>query len=131
MLDNPNNEVQAVTLEVALKVFYNLNYQDLHPKFEDNLVNWMEILKLVMGINHSNEHTFHCKGAALQAILLYSNKYKEDVRGMIEGFCSEIWALCSQAQDDSEYDEVVLNCLKFFKSLMMWPDMKGFFENNF
>lgn len=48
-----------------MNVFYNLNYQDLHPKFEDNLNNWMTILKQVMNFNNINENVFKCKGAAL------------------------------------------------------------------
>lgn len=113
---------------MMLKVFYNLNYQDLHPKFEDNLSNWMGVLKQVMGLPNSTDNMFKCKGAALEAILLYSSKYKEDVQGLIQEFCQEIWQLCSGASEDPEYDDIVFNCLKFFKSLMMWPDMKPFFE---
>ena len=60
----------------------------------------MAILKEVMNIPNSNEHTFKCKGAALEAILLYASKYKEDVEASIQGFCSEIWQLCSGASED-------------------------------
>lgn len=37
-----------------MKIFYNLNYQDLHPKYEDNLRNWMDILKQIMNIHNTN-----------------------------------------------------------------------------
>ncbi len=30
---NPNNIEEVVILEVLMKIFYNLNYQDLHPKY--------------------------------------------------------------------------------------------------
>ena len=73
---------------------------------------------------------FKCKGAALESILLYSNKYKEDIQGLIQEFCQQIWQLCSTATDDPEEDDVVFNCLKFFKSLMIWPDMKEFFSTH-
>jgi hypothetical protein len=63
----------------------------------------------------------------LEAILLYSNKYKEDVSQPIKDFCFEIWPLCASASEDTEYDSIVFNCLKFFKSLMVWPEMKPFF----
>jgi exportin-2 (importin alpha re-exporter) len=62
-----------------MKIFYNLNYQDIHPKFEDNLPKWMNILKTIMSLNNSNENVFKCKGASLESILLYATKYKEDV----------------------------------------------------
>lgn len=48
-----------------MKIYYNLNYQDLHPKFEDNLMNWMNILKAIMNLQNTNENIFKCKGAAL------------------------------------------------------------------
>lgn len=113
-----------------MKLFYNLNYQDLHPKYEDNLQHWMSVLKEVMKLPNHNENIFKCKGAALEAILLYANKYKEDVEQTIRDFCFEIWPLCASASEDQEYDSIVFNCLKFFKSLMNWPEMKPFFLQN-
>jgi exportin-2 (importin alpha re-exporter) len=113
-----------------MKLFYNLNYQDLHPKFEDDLPFWMSVLKAVMKLPNSNEMVFKCKGAALEAILLYANKYKEDVEQSIRDFCVEIWPMCANASEDPEYDPIVFNCLKFFKSLLNWSDMKGFFLSN-
>lgn len=117
-------------LETVMNIFYHLNYQDLHPKFEDNLTNWMGILKQVMTFGNSNEAVFKCKGAALESILLYANKYKEDVEEAIKGFSSEIWDLCSKATDDPEYDSIVFNCLKYFKSIILWSEMKQFFIDN-
>jgi len=32
---NRNGDMEM--LEILLKLFYNLNYQDLHPNYEDNL----------------------------------------------------------------------------------------------
>lgn len=122
---NRNGDTEM--LEILLKLFYNLNYQDLHPSYEDNLEHWMGVLKAVMKLENTSEAVFRCKGAALEAILLYANKYKEDVEQMIKDFCIEIWPLCASAPEDPEYDSIVLNCLKFFKSLMNWPDMKSFF----
>ena len=54
-------------LRVLLKVFYNLNYQDLHPKFEDNLKNWMDLLKGTIKMHHqsADDDIFKAKGAAL------------------------------------------------------------------
>lgn len=35
-------------------LFYNMNYQDLPPQFEDNLNEWMNILNRVMQLPNSN-----------------------------------------------------------------------------
>lgn len=47
---NPRGTEDVVVLEILMKVYYNLNYQDLHPKFEDNVASWMAILKEIMNI---------------------------------------------------------------------------------
>lgn len=39
-----------------------------------------------MKLPNSNENFFKCKGAALESILLYASKYKEDVEDSIKGF---------------------------------------------
>jgi|JI9StandDraft_2_1071091.scaffolds.fasta_scaffold553726_2 exportin-2 (importin alpha re-exporter) len=94
-------EEDIVMLRVLMQIYYNLNYQDLHPKFEDHLQQWMGILKAIMNLSNTNESVFKCKGAALEAILLYASKYKEDVEASIKDFCSEIWQLCSNASEDA------------------------------
>ena len=75
------DQASLTLLRMLLKLFYNLNYQDLHPKFEMNLKNWMNLLKETMKMQHksADDEFFKCKGAALEAILLYASKYKEDV----------------------------------------------------
>ena len=80
-LNNNLNQDSLVALKEGLKLFYNLNYQDLHPKFEDNIGEWMKILidAIKMNGDSSNVELFKCKGAALKSIILYSNKYKEDI----------------------------------------------------
>ena len=78
--------VNVKILENLMILFYNMNYQDLPPEFEDNLAEWMDILNTVMKLPDGNEGVFKCKGAALQSILLYASKYKEDVEDSIKGF---------------------------------------------
>ena len=42
----------------------------------------------------SNTQLFKCKGAALKSIILYSNKYQEDIYDQtIEMFSAEVWKL--------------------------------------
>ena len=101
VMQNPNNTEALTVLKILMKIFYNLNYQDLHPKFEDNLNTWMSVLKQTMSLPSTNEKImFKTKGSALQSILLYSNKYKEDIQDLIQDFCQQIWQLCSTATDD-------------------------------
>lgn len=113
-----------------MTLFYNLNYQDLHPEFEDNKDVWMGILRNVMKLPSNNQNFFKCKGAALQSILLYASKYKDDVEEEVKGFMEQIWNLCANASSDPQYDQIVTNSLKYFKSLLLWQDMKQKFASN-
>jgi exportin-2 (importin alpha re-exporter) len=74
-------------------VFYYLNFQDLHPKFEDHLKNWMTIMQSVLQLQ--GRSAFKCKGEALRSVLLYATKYREDFEGLIQVFSQEIWAVCT------------------------------------
>ena len=35
--------------------------------------------------------------------------------------------MCANASPDPEYDDIVFSALKYFRSLIVWPDMKSFF----
>lgn len=37
IINHQNNPMHIKILEQEMILFYNLNYQDLHPQFEDNL----------------------------------------------------------------------------------------------
>lgn len=63
-------------------------------------------------------------------MLLYALKYRDDFAGLIQVFSSEIWNVCTQATDDGDSDRILLNALKYFKSLVTWQDMRSFFEGN-
>jgi hypothetical protein len=70
-------------------LFYNLNYQELHPKFEDELPFWVSVLKAVMKVPNSNRMVSKCKEAALEAILPYANKEREDVEQSVRTSASK------------------------------------------
>lgn len=36
------------TIVIMLKIFYKFIYQDIHPKIEDNLGNWVGLLKRIL-----------------------------------------------------------------------------------
>lgn len=61
---------------------------------------------------------------------MYASKYKDDVEESIKGFMEQIWTLCANASNNLEYDEIVTNALKYFKSLLLWQDMKPTFASN-
>lgn len=114
-----------------MRLFYNLNYQDLHPLFEDNLNRWMEKLVQVINLSDKDVRILKAKSEALKCILLFASKYRDDIRPVIESFSQEIWRLCSTTKGDEEIvNEIHIIALKYFKHLVIWPDMKPFFANN-
>jgi len=42
----------------------------------------------------------------------------------------EIWNMCTLTNQDQKFDKIVLNALRYFKNLVMWPDLHKFFEDN-
>lgn len=112
-------------LKSAIRLFYYLNYQDLHPSFEDNVRAWMELLG-----NTLRGSDFRCKGEAMKAVFLYTVKYKDDFSELIIQFSNEIWQVCTTTTEDAECDKMVLNALKYFKALMNWPEIKQNLELN-
>lgn len=48
------NQEALKAMKEALKLFYNLNYQDLHPHFEDNLQFWMSLLNETLALEGSS-----------------------------------------------------------------------------
>jgi exportin-2 (importin alpha re-exporter) len=57
-------------------------------------------------------------------------KYREDFQSLIHGFSQEIWQMCTITNEDAKFDKIVLNALRYFKNLVLWNDMRGFFESN-
>ncbi|CAD8088438.1 unnamed protein product [Paramecium primaurelia] len=128
-----NLKLSYEILKTLLKVFYNLNFQDLHPHFEDNLQSWMEFMKVVLRlqpVQGVEQFLFKCKGEALRCVLLYAMKYRDDFGDLIQVFSSEIWNVCTQTSAGRDSDKIVLCALRYFKTLIAWQDMKTFFEQN-
>ncbi|CAD8162710.1 unnamed protein product [Paramecium octaurelia] len=128
-----NLQLSYEILKTLLKVFYNLNFQDLHPHFEDNLQSWMEFMKVVLRlqpVQGVEQFLFKCKGEALKCVLLYAMKYRDDFGDLIQVFSSEIWNVCTQTSAGRDSDKIVLCALRYFKTLIAWQDMKAFFEQN-
>lgn len=139
-MDAANNMQLLQVLKILKQlmcIFYFLNYQDLHPKFEDSLSTWMNILvqvlrlKINISLTQDNDFIlFKCKGETLKCILLFATKYKDDILPIIYDFSGEVWSMCTITNQDQKFDKIVLNSLKYFKNLVLWSELKDFFEKN-
>lgn len=50
--------------------------------------------------------------------------------GLIKEFSSEIWNMSTLTGADAKFDKIVLNSLRYFKSLILSPEFKDFFQSN-
>lgn len=132
--DNYHKDMMYGVLKQLMRLFYNLNYQDLHPLFEDNLNRWMEKLIQVINLPQKDMLALKAKSEALKSILLFASKYRDDIRPVIESFSQEIWRLCrettSTRDDDEVVNEIQIVALKYFRHLIVWTEMKPFFSAN-
>jgi len=123
------------TLSTMLKIFYNINWQDLHPLVEDNLQNWMSILNSVMKVQIKASSTninlrdvyFFCKGDAINCALLYARKFQEEFMPMIEPFANEIWNICTESSCERDLDDLMIHSLHYFKTFVENPNFIDFF----
>ena len=69
-------------LNQAMKIFYFLNFFDIHPKFEDNLNVWMQLLVKSLRANIQDFLGFKVKGAALRYLFLYLLGAMCDIAGV-------------------------------------------------
>ena len=85
----------------------------------------VSILKLNFQLPEADDYKLYtCKGECLRCILLYSQKYREEFEELIQVFSSQIWQTCLNATEDKKFDKIVLNSLKYFKTLMFCPSNK-------
>lgn len=47
--------------------------------------------------------------------------------GLIKDFSAEIWNMCTSTNTDPKFDKIVLNSLRYFKNLILSPDLREFF----
>lgn len=123
-----------------LRIFYNINSQDLPACIEDNLSNWSKILKDTLqkvvntGTGPKKEDAdglwFECKGEAIKSALLFATKYREDFMEAIQPFAQEIWKVCMDSTNDEKYEKILINSMKYFKCFCENPNFIDFFSTN-
>ena len=115
-------------LRYLLQVFYHCIYQDIHPSVEDNISNWVQVLKGILNeelqrkvlssASNSNEtknNIFNLKGECIKVILLINSKYKEDFDEYLQSFTEEIWSNCL-GHNKAVEGKIVTYSIKYFKS---------------
>lgn len=140
-------------ISMILKIFSNLLAQEVNQTIEEHLHNWMKILRPIFDPelnqiitkvqnsrsgqlkNYEKEITegwFECKGEAIKIISLMSSRYDEDLTSQIDEFAQYIWANCLEyaSSPKVEKSKLLMNSMKYFKSLATSSKYFDFFEQN-
>ena len=114
------------TLNLMIKLFYDLSVQDLPPAFEDNLTGITVLLHKyltyenpLLNTNDDSEvgQLELMKSGILEVLSLYVQKY-EDVFGVhVEPFVKSTWNLLTAVGMETKYDILVSKALQFLTSV--------------
>lgn len=114
------------TLNLLVKLFYDLSCQDLPPVFEENLPAVSALLHKYLTYDNPLLHTSddaesglleRVKAGICEALILYIQKY-EDVFGPLLGqFISSAWEVLTTTGPETKYDILVSKALQFLTAV--------------
>lgn len=114
------------TLNLMMKLFYDLSCQDLPPVFEENLPAITTLLQKYLtfddtSLNSDNEDEAgpleFVKSSIFEVLTLYVQKYEDAFGGHVEVFVGSSWNLLTTIGLESKYDILVSKALQFLSSV--------------
>ncbi|CAF5028586.1 unnamed protein product, partial [Rotaria sp. Silwood1] len=102
------------SLYVCIKIFYDLNAQELPEHFEDNLTLYMTHFMTLLSYDHPNLHsTRHDPGILdrvkteiCRAVALYADNYSDEFKPFAQQFALAIWSLLTRLNLSPCFDDV-------------------------
>lgn len=129
--DNPAQlEIYFQVLLLLVKIYFDLNCQDIPEFFEDNLNVGMEIihkyliysnpvyLKVHEDDNEEVDTLTKIKTSICELIQLYTIRYEDILEPFISKFIQTCWNLLTTINDASKYDLLVSKLLNFLTSII-------------
>jgi len=135
--DQQTLKVLYSSLILCVKIFYSLNAQDLPEFFEDNLSIWMpNFLKILTTETPSLETdsedevglSQQVKTEICDVISMYAQKYHEEFEPFLPLFLEAVWNLLTKSGQESKYDNLISNAIKFLSTVANRPQFKKLFE---
>ncbi|KAG6994024.1 carbon-nitrogen hydrolase [Physcia stellaris] len=114
------------TLNLLMKLFYDLSSQDLPPIFEDNLQTITTLFQTYLTYDNALLHTTDdteagplelVKSAIFEILTLYVQKYDEDFASFVGQFIESSWNFLTTVGPETKYDIVVSKALHFLTSV--------------
>lgn len=114
------------TLNLAIKLFYDLSCQDLPPVFEENLGSISGLLLKYLTYDNALLHTDdesesgpleYVKAGIFETLILYVQKYEDAFGPHLGQFVESSWTLLTTIGTDTKYDVLVSKALQFLTSV--------------
>lgn len=133
--DNSSNKAQlSILFDVLLllvKLYYDLNCQDIPAFFEDNMSVGMSIMHkylnyqnpLLEDENEDDEASVlsKVKASIAELIQLYISRYQEEFDPMVDNFIQTTWNLLTSLTSQAKYDTLVSKCMTFMTAVARVP----------
>ncbi|CAF2452132.1 unnamed protein product [Rotaria sp. Silwood2] len=113
------------SLYVCIKIFYDLNAQELPEHFEDNLTLYMTHFMTLLSYDHPNLHSDRHDSGILdrvkteicRSVALYADNYSDEFKPFAQQFALAIWSLLSRLNLSPCFDDLVGTAMRFLSTL--------------
>lgn len=115
-------KAQYSTLDLILRLVYDLSTHDMPPQFEAHIKPISNLLQkyltfesaaLSSGDDDEAGPLEHVRAGVFRVLVLYTKKYEEDFRQYLDPFVGQAWNLLSRLGPQPKYDLVVSRALEF------------------
>ncbi|OBT48136.1 hypothetical protein VE00_01010 [Pseudogymnoascus sp. WSF 3629] len=114
------------TMNLLVKLFYDLSCQDLPPAFEDNLQSVTTLLQKYLTYDNPHLHTDDdteagplefVKTDICEVLVLYVQKYEDAFGELLQPFITSVWNLLTTIGQETKYDLVISKGLHFLTAV--------------
>lgn len=126
------------TLDLQVKILYDMSCHDLPPIFEENLVSISELLHTYLTYTNPLLETDDdgetsivdtVKADICEILELYTLKYDADFSQYCDPFIKTVWDLLSTTGTETKYDILVSKALHFLTAIASTPEHSNIFNH--
>lgn len=129
---------QFTTLNLSMKLFYDLSCQDLPPVFEENMVSISGLLLKYLTydnpILHTDDETEagpleYVRAGIFEVLVLYVQKYEDAFGPHLGQFIESSWTFLTTIGPETKYDILVSKAMQFLTSVTKFKQYAEPFNN--
>jgi exportin-2 (importin alpha re-exporter) len=123
------------TLDLVIKIFYDLSCQDLPPDFEDNIGAIASLLHKYLTYDNPSLRTDddtesgpleYVRAGIFEVLMLYVQKYEDIFGPQVGQFVESTWSFLMSVGLETKYDILVSRALQFLTSVTLTPHASAF-----